>query len=843
MKGGLLPLLISPIYTSVATSVLYAHPHISRGSIESFIKCAQLPSKHNDVLAKKQMVRHLTIRPTLVEPNGDNPTIHPVHPSFSQLTLLVPFLQSFTLKDTLVLDIADAENLFSGLRHIQPRKARIELRMWNLHGTAVGADLMAATKPNIHARGFPVQKEKWGYGRESSWLQAIANTRDYDMPAVWLDPRPPNDPNNPNPAAPAAHNIPANLAQQQGAATFAATVAGNRRLATLMARYNGQPGSSRLHSRLRTLSSGNHAALGAAVALSSSDDWLGLSNDSDDSEDSDDGGPDAEHHDADEEGNRSSRSHGGRQRRRRGLSAPPTAPETSGSSTGPGAHAGAGAGPSVSQSAATVESDDTRSAEARPARLDAVDRLTGPVGQATDWTSLDQFDNIEDLDEDQLDLLRQVFDECRSTGADLRNHPCALIRKLPGPAPPSTIHTQAQSTSGGADAIGSDSVAAQSIATPGSSTTATQATSAPQVGPAQVNEPAPQSHRMTGQSGPDEAEIPPVMFSVVATDHDHETEGPAQEELLPPAIVNGSDAGPTTTQNQSPTQISAPDGLSIPAGPLPPNHWSHRERALTVAQRGRTDHIYYPPADDDFPPLAGPSNSTASDNNINNRPRSLLASRPAPPGPNPTPAVARVLADTGALSQSVRGMLLKLLTGHWAESVNAFSFVAFDPAASLAVRAPALDFWTEVPINHIRVHLPLGVNSLAVFKGAKQNARDRLRNRAAALAAAAAAGDDADGSASPDPYGHGARLDALLAGGEEDDEEVVGGDGAGGGLVHPSNRLFEIEVNTVREMQDDMWARAGSQLPPQVCRILLGEQDWASVRTGTFLSFSRLHGL
>lgn len=58
---------------------------------------------------------------------------------------------------------------------------------------------------------------------------------------------------------------------------------------------------------------------------------------------------------------------------------------------------------------------------------------------------------------------------------------------------------------------------------------------------------------------------------------------------------------------------------------------------------------------------------------------------------------------------------------------------------------------------------------------------------------------------------------------------VVGGDGMGGGLIHEANKLFEIEVNTVAEMMDDSWQRAGGQLPPQVCRILLGEQDWRDV--------------
>jgi hypothetical protein len=30
-------------------------------------------------------------------------------------------------------------------------------------------------------------------------------------------------------------------------------------------------------------------------------------------------------------------------------------------------------------------------------------------------------------------------------------------------------------------------------------------------------------------------------------------------------------------------------------------------------------------------------------------------------------------------------------------------------------------------------------------------------------------------------------------------------------------------------MMDDMWNQAGAELPPQVCRILTGTQDWSEV--------------
>lgn len=173
------------------------------------------------------------------------------------------------------------------------------------------------------------------------------------------------------------------------------------------------------------------------------------------------------------------------------------------------------------------------------------------------------------------------------------------------------------------------------------------------------------------------------------------------------------------------------------------------------------------------------------------------------------------------LAHECRALLLKLLEDVWSPRIHAFSFVALDPVASLIVRDPRLAFWVRVGIPHIRVHLPRGVNSLAIFKGSKEVARDRRR----ALRANASDSHDAANQWNT------ASDDAAS------DDRVVGGDGCGGDLVSEQTSLFEIEVNTLKEMAlDQEWAKAGEQMPPQVCRILVGAKDreWKDVTFGEY---------
>ncbi len=347
------------------------------------------------------------------------------------------------------------------------------------------------------------------------------------------------------------------------------------------------------------------------------------------------------------------------------------------------------------------------------------------------------------------------------------------------------------------------------------------------------------------------------------------------QQLPPPPHNHGPSTAPTQPATTAQTTMSIDihsDDVNLPA-PSSPQPTSRSSRlanraipqALTTtrrqldrianAQRSRTDHLYVP--------STAPSSvrSTPSiviiDDAITAIPTSTTVQTPTVPPPNTTglgymnrvrlstwrppqtrlsprpqtrspQASASRRSDEIAAGQSdvalpgmtsyhlahhMRGELVDLLENHWTPYTQAFSFVAFDPLASLIVRAPQLDLWTRVTVPHVRVHLPRGCNSLAVFKGAKETARDRQRNRR----------NNDDGT---EPQA--ANIDES----EEEANRVVGGDGMGGDLVHEDIRLLEIEVNTLAEMSDDVWIRCGDQLPPQVCRILVGEQDWRDLRIG-----------
>jgi hypothetical protein len=179
----------------------------------------------------------------------------------------------------------------------------------------------------------------------------------------------------------------------------------------------------------------------------------------------------------------------------------------------------------------------------------------------------------------------------------------------------------------------------------------------------------------------------------------------------------------------------------------------------------------------------------------------------------------------------VQIQLLGLITKVWSPRLQAFSLVALDSSAAAIAQSPELDFWIRVPIPHIRVHLPPSINALVIFKGAAEHVRDRLEQRARADEERAR--EDARRS----PELETDTDDRSTAMRERypqrtPERQIVGGDGAGGGLLHPDNKLFEIEVNTMAEMTDKMWDRAGSQLPAQVCRIMVGEHDWSEIVPG-----------
>ncbi|WVF70599.1 hypothetical protein IAT40_005391 [Kwoniella sp. CBS 6097] len=247
-----------------------------------------------------------------------------------------------------------------------------------------------------------------------------------------------------------------------------------------------------------------------------------------------------------------------------------------------------------------------------------------------------------------------------------------------------------------------------------------------------------------------------------------------------------------------------------------------------------------------------PSTSASSSTSVPSVPasnphtrKSANASRTVsvPPAPPSMIGGIRVTTSQGlhshALAHYMRGLLLLLIRERWAPRLQALSFVAHDPLASLIARAPELDFWTQTPVPHIRIHLPRGCNSLAVFKGTREVARDRSRHRRAGINQGnQIQGVQVQGNldvviigaphAAPAPMAQSAN-DPQIDEAELDELGVVGGDGSGGELINEEVRLFEIEINTTAEMRDDVWIRCGNQLPPQLCRILAGEHDWRDV--------------
>ncbi|WWC58746.1 uncharacterized protein I303_101290 [Kwoniella dejecticola CBS 10117] len=177
----------------------------------------------------------------------------------------------------------------------------------------------------------------------------------------------------------------------------------------------------------------------------------------------------------------------------------------------------------------------------------------------------------------------------------------------------------------------------------------------------------------------------------------------------------------------------------------------------------------------------------------------------------------------------VRGLLQRLIVESWSPDLQALSIVALDPVATLAVRSPILDFWTQISVPHIRVHLPRSIDPLSIFKDAKQVARDRAKRRRSQggeISNHPITTANANGLIITLPPGSDQAQDIV------DDERVVGGDGPANELIHENVRLFEIEINSIEEMRDEVWIRNGDQLPPQLCRILAGDHDWRDVSFG-----------
>ncbi|OCF33360.1 hypothetical protein I316_05102 [Kwoniella heveanensis BCC8398] len=337
-------------------------------------------------------------------------------------------------------------------------------------------------------------------------------------------------------------------------------------------------------------------------------------------------------------------------------------------------------------------------------------------------------------------------------------------------------------------------------------------------------------------------------FSNNAIDDNDDDDGDRTSEL---SETLAAPASATTSGNNS---VSADQIQPIPN---PTTRWARRANAIRASRAASSSASRFAAEDGPVPASSsmlvyGPQNISAVSSTVtsslpaSNRSlrRNVIGSRNALVQPVPPSVIGGVRVTTSqgfhshALARYMGGLLLVLIRDRWTPRLQALSFVAHDPLASIIVRAPELNFWTQIPVPHIRVHLPRGCNSLAVFKGPRELARDRLRASRAEANHGQAQGQGQQllqtaftmmlNGMHPTPLANAGDQHQINEA-ELDRIGVVGGDGSGGGLIDEEVRLFEIEINTLAEMKDDVWIRCGNQLPPQLCRILAGEHDWRDV--------------
>lgn len=865
--------------------------------------CVEYPTRYSDAPTKVPLVKHLTVRPTPIMPAYEQIIVEAgkpevVNPLFPSLTAMFPRVHSFTLKDTLVLCSEDAKCVFAALANVAPKKARIELRMWDLYDSAIGPDLIAATRPNVYAIPQPrptgaMSSPPNGAGVHSSpilpistqqaWRDSIVAGLDLHLPSEWVDPRQSNndgdqDNNNNHNLISAPRIIPGPGPGQAPSRMTGPNSSG----ATRGILINGPAGTS----NNRTLFTGLTQRLGSSAGPRSSPSVIAAAmmsipqvsryglqnvsraarriatmaadetmNDENDSRERDN------QQDADSEGDGDAW----------GLDSDSETSEGLARALRDEANMGAAEERRIRLNAAR-----TRTVKARDQAEEA--RYNILLARASAGVTCGDYGDEEDpaLGDPGYIRLRDAWRAAEAeeraiaeeTNAELgragdagsSSNPSVLRSTNSSPAPAPAVPNAARSRTvtapghGAAILSGQASTTASGVAT----TTAPTSNLPLRVDTSSISAPAPTSSKSQPRQP-----IQPVMAA--ARDFIH-TRSASAGTSSTPAFGDSDGTGVVTRARAISLKSTPPTASMSPtvAGQIQPSSSANTtptapatgstpkalpSYGLTYAQRCRVDHIYYPPQQEADPPVAGPSGTSDS----SGLSRSFVESdsgitqfRPGTvPNPNvggsantaPVRLTASVRQTRGASyfqAHQMRTMLLELIQNQWSQSLEAFSFVAFDPLASLVVRAPKLDFWVNVPVEHIRVHLPRGVNSLAIFKSAKQMERDRIQAR---RETAPDARNEETGGDEEDPV---LAILATLADGilpEDEMVQVVGGDAMGYGLVHPSNRLFEIEVNTVRDMMDDMWIQAGSQLPPQVCRILLGEQDWSEVIPGEWSIF------
>ena len=734
------------------------------------------PFRCSDARSKKTLVHHLTARPTPIVPDYKTPLApeesHSItHPEFQNLLAMFPDLVSFTLRDTFIFSDTDVVNIVLGLEKIRPRKVRIELRCWDLYDSQIGRDLLAATSP---------------YTRASC---QTANT-----------PVPPTPPIS---SSPPAQGRPAPIPEGNGDMLHAWHIAlrtgrelhlpshcldptvvppGHRAQPRPPHRPQNPASQAQL---LRTAMPNADVQPASSLTIPPSD-WLI---------------PPLQ----------TSTSHQPQSQTSAGQAGLPDRPGTT-SSQAIDVHYDAG-----DDTDEDPEVDETNK-QGRDTH-DSLEPQTGPQSPSQDDGSgfaepiIDPTTDPSGLEPPHLSRSPSAANVPVADNIHLfdPNQQGASISGFGDPTALSTMHASVADNldigGSGATTASRDRDESAGALVPADNTVREALNGSPSH--ATFHHDDSRTDRMGVFRS---SSSPPQTHACDVTDMQQRY---ASDNDPPIRVITSISVSNSGSTQQSGSQSTA---IAIPGHPL---------------ERGyRRDHIYIPPGDDDLagpadPPTAGPSGTSGrSDVGTSvipiNEPTSARMSA-AQRRSARRATVMRPLARNSGIEYNVahtmRDELQRLITERWAGRIQAFSFVAFDPVASLVVRAPRLDFWVNMPIEHIRVHLPRGVNSLAVFKGPKECERDRIESmEVTSLPLRAVTITD--------------RVRLRNTTSPPSEVTVVGGDGFGGGLVHPSNHLFEIEVNSVSEMMDDTWSRAGAELPPQVCRILQGDQDWSDVVSG-----------
>jgi hypothetical protein len=815
MVDSLTPLLISRSISRVATTVLYAHPHVSEGKLDRFINTIQKPSMYLALDNKVSLVHHLTVRPTPIRhDNGPDPTNNGkkgfVDTSLPRLARLFPILKSFVLRDCLIYTQQDAITVFSSLPLMTPQKARLEIRMWPLTDDQVGRELALATK--FGTRGF-VRRETSpysSYGLEGRWRDALYGDRDLELPADWLDPDERNRANNeerarrqaaiPAVQVAAPHDVvdPQNplgprlqipvagmdplgraieLCRDVFRTDFARTsVPYDMSIRGELVRMGPfRPQMTRQHASIVLQRLGHHLPANA---------------------------PECNDQDIVKRANLWANSS-----RVRVIQEAQTNRQSTSSSTahavGPESHPSAQVhSAKLAVLAAVHPSADLQTPPRLHRKSREIASMVAAFNRRSDESNASPYAGgsrdapigVDDSEYDDEEAEYALFQEgLRQSRLQLQAFP--------------QRETASSSITRGGPASGSTTNGASVESEVVTSCQGDKSTEAPPLNATQDLDQAVPTTTQTGDTVAGAENVstgtpspPPPSIS------ENVRSGLSAYRSIRRSIINAAEDDMDSDHTSSTRfDASAADGWSM---------W-HEQQML-----GITPELWSGVASSSGPPLNNELPQTSTDphhaNNATGPDHALISILPL----IQELMVTEARRHPARLASAIRKQMLHLIENTWSPTLQAFSLVTLDPLASIIAQAPQLDLWVNIPVPHIRVQLPRSINSLAIFKGTAENARDRSRLYARSIRPVVEDNRDANAHTTSlrDQYPQTQVV-----------EPIVGGDGSGGGLVHPNTRLFEVEVNTIREMIHDMWNQAGAELPPQVCRILTGTQDWSEV--------------